>query len=179
MTAYAASVGWLRDAGGSPLEWSGVADRFPEPVVALVELHRAVWEDTDPILLELCRLRMATLLSFEPGLRLRSPKARDAGLTEYKIGQLAQWPTSPLFDERERACLALAEQMLMDVAGTTDEMINDVLAHLTPEACYRLVQGISAMESLARLVLVLGLPRSPEQESVGRCSQMRTAGGST
>lgn len=163
MTASTANVGWLPGPDGAPLQWADVTAAFPEPVAALIELHQAVWDHTDPVLLELCRLRMATLLSYVPGLQLRSPKAKAAGLTEDKIARLAQWPTSSLFNACERASLALAEQMLMDTAGTTDEQVADLLHYLDPAACYRLVQGISAMESLARLGLVLGLSHSPEE----------------
>jgi alkylhydroperoxidase family enzyme len=122
-----------------------------------------IWEQGDPVLLELCRLRIATLLEFEAGLRIRSEQARGAGLTESKVESLNLWPTSPLFSERERACLALAEQMLMDASGMTDEIVDEVLEHLPPSECYALVQAVNAMETLQRGCLVLGIETSPEE----------------
>lgn len=154
---------WLRQRGGDDLDWDGVAAMFPDAADSVTRLHRVIWEQGDPVVLELCRLRVATLLEFEVGLRIRSAQAQAAGLAESKIESLNLWPTSPLFSERERACLALAEQLLMDASGMTDEIVGDVLEHLSPSECYALVQAVSAMETLQRGCLVLGIARSPEE----------------
>jgi alkylhydroperoxidase family enzyme len=154
---------WLRQPGGRGLDWDGVTAMFPRAADSVTRLHRVIWERGDPVLLELCRLRIAALLEFEAGLRIRSEKARAAGLTQDKIESLNLWPTSPLFSERERACLALAEQLLMDASGMTDEIVDDVLEHLPPSECYALVQAVSAMETLQRGCLVLGIEHSPEE----------------
>jgi alkylhydroperoxidase family enzyme len=155
-------VTWLCDERGRDLEWEGVVGYFPEAADAIARLHRTIWQQSDPVLLELVRLRIATLLRFGPGLALRSARARKAGLSEAKIAVLSQWPTSPLYDASERACLALTEQMLMSANDVTDELVADVLAHLSPGECFTLVEGISAMETLQRGCLVLGLTTSPE-----------------
>jgi alkylhydroperoxidase family enzyme len=154
---------WLRTGGGRDLDWGGVTAMFPDAADSMARLHRVIWKQGDPILLELCRLRIATLLEFEAGLRIRSEQARAAGLTENKVESLNLWPTSPLFSDRERACLALAEQLLMDASGMTDEIVDEVLEHLSPSECYALVQAVSAMETLQRGCLVLGIERSPEE----------------
>jgi alkylhydroperoxidase family enzyme len=154
---------WLRQPGGPDLDWDGVTAMFPGAASSVTRLHRVIWEQGDPVLLELCRLRIATLLDFGAGLRIRNTKAERAGLTQDKIESLNLWPTSPLFSERERACLALAEQMLMDASGMTDEIVGDVLAHLPPSECYALVQAVNAMETLHRGCLVLGIETSPEE----------------
>lgn len=154
---------WLRQRDGRDLDWDGVVRMFPAAADAVTRLHCVIWEEGDPVVLELCRLRIATLLEFEAGLRIRSERARAAGLAESKIESLNLWPTSPLFSEKERACLALAEQLLMDASGMTDEIVGDVLEHLPPSECYALVQAVNAMETLQRGCLVLGLGRSPEE----------------
>jgi alkylhydroperoxidase family enzyme len=156
-------VSWLRGPGGADLDWHGVTALFPGAGDSVTRLHRVIWEHGDPVLLELCRLRIATLLEFEAGLRIRNARAERAGLTQDKIESLNLWPTSPLFSERERACLALAEQMLMDASGMTDEIVRDVLEHLPPPECYALVQAVNAMETLQRGCLVLGIETSPEE----------------
>jgi alkylhydroperoxidase family enzyme len=155
-------VSWLCDERGRDLEWEGVVGYFPEAADAVAQLHRTIWQQGDPVLLELVRLRIATLLRFGPGLAVRSEQARKAGLSDDKIAALSQWPTSPLYDARERACLALTEQILMSANDVTDGLVADVLTHLSPEECYTLVEGISAMETLQRGCLVLGLTPSPE-----------------
>jgi alkylhydroperoxidase family enzyme len=155
-------VTWLCDERGRELDWEGVVGYFPETADAVTRLHRTIWEQGDAVLLELVRLRIATLLRFGPGLALRSEQAKKAGLTEDKIAALRQWPTSALYDARERACLALTEQILMSANDVTDELVADVLVHLSPGECYALVEGISAMETLQRGCLVLGIAASPE-----------------
>jgi hypothetical protein len=45
----------------------------------------------------------------------------------------------------------------------TDEIVDDVLEHLPPSECYALVQAVSAMETLQRGCLVLGIEHSPEE----------------
>jgi hypothetical protein len=50
----------------------------------------------------------------------------------------------------------------------TDEIVDEVLEHLSPSECYALVQAISAMETLQRGCLVLGIERSPEESWLGR-----------
>ena len=67
----------------------------------------------DPSLLELARLRLATILDNDAESAARpwgplAPEKREA---------LASWPTSELFDDRERAALALTEQFAIDVGG--------------------------------------------------------------
>jgi len=156
-------VSWVQGPGGVDLDWDGVTALFPAAADSVTRLHRVIWEQGDPVLLELCRLRIATLLEFEAGLRIRNARAERAGLDQDKIGSLNLWPTSPLFSARERACLALAEQLLMDTSGMTDEIVGDVLKHLPPSECYALVQAVNAMETLQRGCLVLGIETSPEE----------------
>ena len=76
---------------------------------------------------------------------MRSQQARDAGSAEDKIAELSSWPTSPLFSARERACLALAEQFVIDVNGVTDRQVDDVLEHLSSGECYAYVNALSAL----------------------------------
>jgi alkylhydroperoxidase family enzyme len=152
---------------GRTMEWEDIHARFPEAAEAVADLHRVIWDANDPVMLELCRLRIAMLLDFKPGLVLRTERARQAGLSEDKIGSLSLWPTSPLFTSRERACLALTEQILLEAKGVTDEMVAEVLRHLSPSECYSLVEAISAMETLQRGALILGFSTSPEAVWIG------------
>ena len=153
---------WVRDLPEAASDWDAVTQVLPDAAAAVAELHRTVWTLADPVLLELARLRLATLLDFQPGLRLRSGAARAAGLGEDRIASLSSWPTSPLFSARERACLGLAEQFLIDANGVTEQLVADVLEYLSPEECYGFVNAISAFETLQRGSLTLGLDPSPE-----------------
>jgi alkylhydroperoxidase family enzyme len=89
------------------------ASLAPEVLESLAEACAAARSATDPSLLELARLRLATILDNES-----ESGARPWGSLEpAKREALASWPTSELFDERERAALALTEQFAIDVGG--------------------------------------------------------------
>jgi alkylhydroperoxidase family enzyme len=163
-------VTWLPGVAAAGSDWDALAARCPEPMEALAGLVRAAWADTDPVLLELSRLRIATLLRNTPELPRRTAAARAAGLTEAKVAELAAWPTSPRFDAQERACLALVEQFVMDANGVTEEQVDAVTGALGPEGCYAFVQAVSALETFQRACLTLGIGDAPgvdELEEVG------------
>jgi alkylhydroperoxidase family enzyme len=75
----------------------------------------------DPVVLELCRLRLAQLLGCGSELAVRWQPAADAGLDEAKVAALALWPSHPSFTDGERACLTVAERFVLDPHGLTDD----------------------------------------------------------
>ena len=107
-----------------------------------------VWASSvDPIVLEYCRLRTATLLGNshawgEP----RSSAAAAAGLDESLVASLAQWPTHPGFDDDTRACLALAEQYVIDVHGITDDQVRDLETRIGADGVITLTTALAAWE---------------------------------
>src|SRR4051794_11804392 len=111
---------WLPDLPAGATEWERVSALAPDAFSAFADLHKAARLRVDPRILELCRLRIAMLLRSPTDQRLRDPAGLAAGLTDDKVRALPQWPTSPLFSPAERACLALAEQFVIDVSGVTD-----------------------------------------------------------
>lgn len=153
---------WIEGLQPGATDWDRFAASWPEAFGALSDVVAAAWDETDPVLLELCRLRMATLLGSPAELARRTSRARTAGLAEAKVAQLAAWPTSPRFTARERACLTLAEQFVIDANGVTDENVADVLDHLGPAGCYAFVQALSVVETLQRACLTLGIDTIPD-----------------
>ena len=131
----------------------------PEHGASFRLLYDAIWRETkvDPVLLELCRLRIAQLLRCEAELAVRQVAARQAGLSEEKIASLSRYPDSPLYSERERACLAYAEQLVADHLGLTDEEVAAVKAHLTDGEFVGLTIAVIYFEAFARFCLVLGV----------------------
>ena len=109
----------------------------------------------DPVVLELCRLRIATLLGCEVERRLRHPKARAAGLGEAQVGEVDRWPTSPRFTAFQRLCLAFAEQYVLDPHGVTDSDFAALRDYLEPPAVATLVLAIAVFEAQARFRLAL------------------------
>ena len=152
---------WLGGVPDGGTDWDRLSAAFPEPFAALAGLVAAAWSECDPVLLELARLRTATLLGFAAERDHRTAAAWAAGLTEEKIAALPGWPRSPLFTGRERACLALTEQFVMDANGVTESLVADVTEHLGAEGCYTFVQALSVLETFQRACLTLGIENGP------------------
>jgi alkylhydroperoxidase family enzyme len=158
------STTWLPDLPELPdgsSDWDRLAALCPQAVAALSGVVAAAWDETDPELLELSRLRIATLLGSTADLAHRDSRASDAGLTEAKVAALPTWPTSPLFTDRERACLSLTEQFVIDANGVTDEQVADVTEHLGVAGCYAFVEAVSVLETFQRACLTLGIEEVP------------------
>lgn len=159
---------WLGRLPPGDTDWDRFAARWPDASAALADVVAAAWDETDPVLLELCRLRVATLLGFAAEQARRTARARAAGLEEPKVAELAAWPTSPRFTARERACLTLTEQFVVDANGVTDEHVTDVADHLGPEGCHAFVQALSVVETFQRACLTLGLETIPDVDQMAR-----------
>lgn len=148
---------WLQPLPQGTTEWDRVTGLQPGLLGALTELQRTSWTLLDPTVLELCRLRIAMLIGATADQHLRAAPALAAGLTEAKIDALASWPSSPLFTAADRACLALAEQFVIDAHGISDEQVAAVTEHLGAQQCFVLVNALWSMEALQRTCMVLGI----------------------
>lgn len=117
------------------------------------------WEAhlVDPVILELCRLRIAQLHGCEAELRVRYQPALDAGLTEEKIAALADAGDSPLYSDAERACVALAELFAMDPHAITDADTARVVAVLGDAGTVALVEALALFDGFTRFRLMLGV----------------------
>lgn len=131
-----------------------VLAHLPEVRSRLADNNTAAWAATDPVLLELCRLRLAALLQCPDEQQERTPAAVAAGLSEDQVGALSQWPSSPLFDAKQRACLAFAEQFVIDVASLDDVTANAVAEHLGHDGLANFVNALLVVEQRLRLRLV-------------------------
>jgi alkylhydroperoxidase family enzyme len=123
----------------------------PEASSVIARLMANLWGVTDPELLELVQARISQLLRNESVRQSEAvPSARRAAL--------AQWPTSPLFSDADRAALGFAEQFIMDVAGVSAEQRTSLGEHLEPAelggfvmALYLLDYGQRTQMALDRL----------------------------
>jgi len=152
---------WLPGMPEGNTNWERLTALSPAAATALSDVVIAAWDDTEPVLLELARLRIAKLLGHTAELARRSARATDAGLTEAKVANVPAWPTSPLFSARERACLSLTEQFVIDANGVTDTQVADVTEHLGPQGCYAFVEAVSVLETFQRACLTLGIDDAP------------------
>jgi alkylhydroperoxidase family enzyme len=167
MSGASAEPGWLPEAAPGTTALDRVFGLCPDLYADYRAFLALFWtrDTVGPVVLELCRLRVAQLLRCEGELRLRYRPARAAGLEESKIAMLERWPTAPAFTVAERACLAYAEQFVLDAHGVTDAQAADVTEHLGAAGLVALTEALALFEGFARFRQVLGV--TPEELLVG------------
>jgi len=163
------SMTWLHETapGASPLD--RVFGLRPEAYARFRELYGVLWEPDaiDPGLLELCRLRIATILGSPGDRALRFGAATAAGLTEDDVAELPRWPDSPRFAGARRACLAFAEQYVIDPHGLTDADFDALHEHLDERAIATLTLAVAMFDALGRFRVALDVEAlGPEPTSV-------------
>jgi alkylhydroperoxidase family enzyme len=152
-------VTWLTTAAPGPTSFEQTLGLRPDLLERYRDLYERLWTErlVDPVLLELCRLRIAQLHRSESELSIRYEAATAAGLDEAKVGELASWPTSPRFTEHERACLAYAEKLVIDVHAITDEESAAVAAGMTPAEHVAFTLALGLFDGLGRFRVLLGI----------------------
>jgi alkylhydroperoxidase family enzyme len=134
----------------------------PELAAAHERLLATIWAGSvSPVTLELCRLRMATLLASEAALAERSPAARDAGLTEERIRRLPQWPSDPSFSAEERACIGFVELFVIDHGQISDDDVHGLADLLTAEGVVTFTTALIAWDNQHRLDNALRVADAP------------------
>jgi alkylhydroperoxidase family enzyme len=147
----------VRDSGTTAVLDAVLSD-LPTVASHLAELERAAWSTVDPVLLELCRVRIAMVLGCTHEAQARTEVAIAAGLDEALLDEagladLASWPTSPRFGPRERSCLAFCEQFVIDVADMSDDLALAVAEHLGPQGLADFTAALLVIEQRQRLRL--------------------------
>ena len=137
----------------------------PEACGLLVALNERVWQVSDPVLLELVRVRVSQLIGNPAAARVRCSYAAVAdgaggaggpggGRLEAKLGALPDYPGSPLFSAAERDVVAFSEQFVIDVGGTTEDMRAGLAGRFGADGAKALVTAIYVVEFTQRLQLI-------------------------
>jgi alkylhydroperoxidase family enzyme len=140
--------------GATPLD--RVWNTRPQFYAVFMDDYRRSIARVDPTLVELCRLRMATLFASSVDLSLRLKAARAAGLGEDKIAALTSYDKSPLFTERERVCLGFAEQFALASYAIEDADVARVQTVLAPEDFIYFVKALSVIDQFQRATVAFG-----------------------
>jgi alkylhydroperoxidase family enzyme len=131
---------------------AGLATGVPE----LAALYAELWDaGVDAVTLELCRLRMASLIGSTADLAAREPRAVAAGLTEDVVDALPSWPSSERFTDAQRAALGFAEQYVIDAHGFTDDDMTRMHDNFTDPQLAALTTACATFDALARARTVL------------------------
>ena len=171
LTAVAASVA---DRSPSPVpddqrpaddveevSFERIVGHRPRYAAVLADIEAALWRQdaVSPLLLELCRLRIAQLLGCGAALVLRTPQAVASGLDESLVSSLSQWPTDARFSAQARVRLGYAEQLLMDAQGVSDEEADRVIDAVGQGGFLVLAYACGLFETTQRARLIVGATR--------------------
>jgi alkylhydroperoxidase family enzyme len=150
------------------MSWLPVAAAGADPferVFALRPNLFAAWRDfaalfwtrrlLDPVLLELCCLRVAQMLGARHPLAVRTPEALRAGLSEAQVAALAEWWKSDAFGADQRACLRFAEQFVLDPQGISDADAAAVVAALGEPGMVAFVEALAIFDGFSRFCRAL------------------------
>lgn len=113
--------------------------------------HDAAWQAIEPRLLELCRIRIASLLGCAAEV---SAHTAGVDVDPDLCAAVPSWPTDPRFDDRDRACLAFAEHFVIDVASLDDHTAGVVREHLGDQGLQDFASALLVVEQRIRLRLV-------------------------
>lgn len=111
----------------------------PDAARALDEALVTAYTACPDGLLDLCRARVHTLLGGQP--------AAD----DPRLGAVADYARSDLFDDTERLAVEFAEQYVLDVANMPDDLVAALHQRLGTEALYAFVMGLYAIDQAERL----------------------------
>jgi alkylhydroperoxidase family enzyme len=152
-------MSWLPDSGPGPDDFARTFALRPDLFEAWREFAGLFWEKrlVDPVLLELCRLRIAQLHGAAYPLSTRTLEASEAGLDETKIARLADWWKQPGFSDLERACLRFAEQFVLDAQALSDEEARPVVAALGDAGTVAFVEALAIFDGFGRFCRMLGV----------------------
>lgn len=126
-------------------------DRTPGHADVRAELdaaHAAALAATSPRLLELCRLRIATMLGCDAEATVHDPC-----VDHDTVAALASWPTDARFDAVDRAALAFTEHFVIDVASLDDATAATLREHLGDDGLSNFVHALLVVEQRIRLRL--------------------------
>ena len=158
-------MSWLPESGPGKGDFERTFGLRPDLFAAWREFAGIFWQKrlVDPVLLELCRLRIAQLHGAAHPLSIRTPEAVAAGLDEAKIARLAEWWKQPGFTELERAGLRLTEQFVLDAKGMSDDEARPVVAALGDAGTVAFVEALAIFDGFGRFCRMLDV--QPVEES--------------
>ena len=152
----------LEELWGKPPNLYRALANHPPLVAVWSEFSRVLRHDTRTprALRELVILRGAQLIRSEYEWAQHLPMARKAGVREAQIAALASWRTSPEFDAREKAALALGEAVSAGRVG--DDVYAEAMRHFDAHDYVELALVAAFYAMVGRMLDAMGVPLEPE-----------------
>jgi AhpD family alkylhydroperoxidase len=127
------------------------------PYAAVLRLEERI--ELDPGLRALVKIRASQINGCAFCIDMHWTHAREAGEDEMRLAQLAAWREAVLYDERERAALALTEAVtLVSETHVPDEVWEEAEAHFDHDELANLLFAIGAINVWNRLAVSARTP---------------------
>lgn len=119
---------------------------------AMVAFDQAAGAGLDPVIAQLVRIRASQMNGCAFCTDLHTRQARSAGESEQRLDVLPGWRAAPIFSDRERAALALAESITaLDRHGVPDDVYQEAARTFDETELAHLLWTIAAINVWSRL----------------------------
>jgi AhpD family alkylhydroperoxidase len=126
----------------------------PEAYQAVMGLESYVKAAVDPTTLELIKLRASILNGCAYCVDMHSRDALAAGESSRRLFAVAAWREAPFFDERERAALALTDEVTrLGPQGVSDEVWREVTKAWSEAEVANLIVAIATINVWNRIAV--------------------------
>ena len=157
----------LEELWGQPPNLYKALANHPALVAAWTEFSKTLRHDTRTprSLRELVILRGAQLMRSEYEWAQHLPMARKAGVTEAQIEALPSWKTSSNFNPKEKAALALAEDVTR--GKVSDEVYAEAMRHFDHHDYVELAVTASFYAMVGRMLDAMHVQLEPDFRETG------------
>lgn len=147
---------------GTPPNLYRALANHPPLVAVWTEFSKVLRHDTRTprALRELVILRGAQLVGSEYEWAQHLAMARRSGVREAQIAALASWRSSPEFDAREKAALALGEAV--SACRVTDEVYAEAMRHFDHQDYVEIALVAAFYAMVGRMLDAMGVPLEAE-----------------
>lgn len=131
----------------------------PAGFQAVLGLEKYVKSAVEPTVLALLKVRASITNGCSYCVDLHTREALEAGEDTRRLFGVAAWHESPLFDERERAALALTDAVTrLGEHGVPDEVWDDAVKHWSQEGAADLLIAIGTINLWNRIAITCRTP---------------------
>ena len=129
-----------------------IKDIEPKAYEAMFGLEKYLSKSNlEPALKELIKIRVSQINGCAYCIDLHTKDARKMGETEQRIYALNAWRETPFFTEKERAVLALAEEVTFINKGVSDETYQNVAKILDEQTLAQAIMAIITINAWNRI----------------------------
>jgi AhpD family alkylhydroperoxidase len=131
-----------------------IASVVPEAYEKVLELEKYAATHVDPTLYELVKLRASMINGCGFCIDMHSHDAMEAGEKPQRLFELMAWREVSVFTDKERAALALVDQVTrLGEEGVTDKVWDEARAQFSEEEVANLLVAIATINVWNRVAI--------------------------